>query len=108
MNYIHLNLRSGYTYHHIIQNENLKMNNIVQLIIHKIKLIILKIEMDLPTRDFTKLDIQKLIDSGRCIQKIRIFLRIGFKKEIENRVSFMRNIQSSSEYYFLLLRALDT
>lgn len=100
--------KSSKQYHHIIQNENLKMNNIIQLIIHKIKLIILKIEIDLPTRDFTKFEIQKLIEYGKCIQKIRIFLGIGFKKEIENRVSFMKNIQSSSEYYFLLLRALDT
>lgn len=94
-------------YSNIIQNENSKLIYLVQLVIHKIRTIILKIEMDLPSKDFSKLDIQKLIESGKCIQKTRIFLRIGFKNEIENKVSFMRNIQSSSEYYYLLLRALD-
>ena len=99
--------RSSKQYHHIIQDENLRIVKLVQLVINKLKLIILKIELDLPSSNFTKLDILRSIESKRCTQKIRIFLGVGFKEEIENKVSFMENIQNSSEYYFLLLRALD-
>jgi len=100
--------RSSKQYYHIIQNENLRIIELVRLVINKLKLIILMIEMELPSSNFTKLDILRSIESKMCTQKIRIFLGVGFKKEIENKVSFMENIQNSSEYYFLLLRALDT
>ena len=63
--------------------------------------------MDLPSKDFSKLDIQKLIESGKCIRKIRIFLRIGFISEIENKAESVKGIVKTGRTHLMDAMPVD-